>query len=432
MTSQDVPGEASTSQRPTPIPTTSAHHLRRMTGRNPHHPHRAATPLELLFDLAFVVAFSSAGNELAHAVSEGHIGAGIGAFAFVMFAVGWAWINFSWFASAYDTDDWLYRICTMVQMIGVVILVFGIPALYHSIDEGHHLDNEVLVAGYVVMRVALVAQWLRAAHQDPERRRTALTYVGFVSAAQVGWVILAVADTSLGVAVVASLVLFLIEFSGPYAAERRVKEGGTPWHAHHIAERYGLLTIIALGEGVLGTVTAVSAAIERSGWSGEAMLLVVAGIGLTFGAWWSYFLIPAGQVLHRRRDLSFGWGYGHLVVFAAITATGAGLHVAAYVLEGESTLGTVSAVLSIAVPVLLMLAAFFALYCYLLGRIDPFHILLFGLTIALLLVAVLAAVWGAPLGVCLVLITLAPFVVVVGYETAGHRHEAAALEKRLG
>jgi len=210
-----------------------------------------------------------------------------------------------------------------------------------------------------------------------------------------------------------------------------VKEGGTPWHAHHIAERYGLLTIIALGEGVFGTITAVSAAIGSSGWSVEAAVLVVAGVGLTFGLWWTYFLLPAGVILHQYRDKAFIWGYGHLLVFASIAATGAGLHVIAYVIEGESEIDPVAAVVTIALPVLLLCLAIFALYAYLVAEFDLFHLLLIVGTVIVLVLAVLAAVWGAPLGVSLILITLAPFVTVVGYETVGHKHEAAMLARRV-
>jgi len=414
-----------------PTPPTLAHRLRRLTGRDPDEPHRAATPLELLFDLAFVVAFGAAGNEFSHSLAEGHIGAGIAGFAFVVFAVSWAWINFSWFASAYDTDDWFYRITTMVQMIGVVILVLGIPAVFHSIDQGDHLDNGVLVAGYVVMRVAMVAQWLRVAHDDAARRRTALTYVACVSLAQVGWVALAVAHTTLGATVAFAALLWAVELAGPYVAERRVGEGGTPWNAHHIAERYGLLTIIALGEGVFGTVTAVSAVIEHSGWSVEAVLLVIAGVGLTFGLWWSYFIAPSARILQRYRNKAFVWGYGHLLVFASITATGAGLHVAAYVIEGEAEIGTVGAVLCVAIPVLVLCLTIFALYDHLLMTVDPFHFGLIAGTVALLALAVAAAAAGASLGVSIILITLSPYVVVVGYELLGHKHQAAALARRL-
>ena len=104
--------------------------LVRMRGRDLRERHRSATPLELLFDLAFVVAFGQAGNELAHLVAEGHIGPGILGFVFAMGATCWAWINFTWFASAYDTDDWAYRLTTMVQMVGVIILALGLPAMF--------------------------------------------------------------------------------------------------------------------------------------------------------------------------------------------------------------------------------------------------------------------------------------------------------------
>src|SRR5438093_492596 len=91
-------------------PSKTAHRARRMSGRDPHEQHRVATPLELLFDLTFVVAFGIAANEFAHMLAENHVGAGLLGFVFATFAVCWAWINFSWFASAYDTDDWIYRL----------------------------------------------------------------------------------------------------------------------------------------------------------------------------------------------------------------------------------------------------------------------------------------------------------------------------------
>ena len=103
-----------------------SHRRVRMFGRDPDESHRAATPLELLFDLTFVVAFGVAGDELAHFLAEEHIAAGIGGFAFAAFGIAWAWINFSWFASAYDTDDWVFRLLTMVQMAGVLVFALGI------------------------------------------------------------------------------------------------------------------------------------------------------------------------------------------------------------------------------------------------------------------------------------------------------------------
>src|ERR1700758_1863828 len=170
-----------------------------MSGRDPQEQFRVATPLELLFDLTFVVGLGTAASEFARALSAHHIGSGLAGFVFATFAVWWAWVNFSWFASAYDTDDWVYRLTTMVQMAGVIILALGLPQTFASIEEGRHIDNRVMVAGYVVMRVAMVAQWLRAAKQDPAHRPACQTYAVTVSVAQIGWVGLIFADTSVGV-----------------------------------------------------------------------------------------------------------------------------------------------------------------------------------------------------------------------------------------
>ena len=98
-----------------------AHPRQPMTGRDPDEPGRVATPLELLFDLTFVVAVGTAASFLAETLAGGHVVPGITAFVLAMFAISVAWISFSWFASAFDTDDWLYRALTMLQMIGVVV-----------------------------------------------------------------------------------------------------------------------------------------------------------------------------------------------------------------------------------------------------------------------------------------------------------------------
>ena len=418
-------------RRPRPLPSLG-HQLRRMTGCDPSESHRAATPLELLFDLAFVVAFGLAADQLAHEVAFGHTAAGVIGFCFAIFGTCWAWINFSWFASAYDTDDWFYRLTTMVQMIGVVVFALGLPAMFHSLELGHGIDNVVMVVGYVIMRVALLTQWLRAARQDPARRDTAMAYVTWVSIAQVGWIVLALLHTTAGFFFLFGGVLFLVEFTGPVVAER--KSAGTPWHPHHIAERYALLAIIALGEGVLGTVAAVSAVVDEQEWSVEAVLIVVAGIGLTFGLWWCYFMIPSGPILEHHRERSFPWGYGHVFIYGSIAATGAGLHLAALVIEGDPrlTVGVVAAVVATAVPVAVFLVALFGLYTYLAGEFDRFHLGLFSGSMLVLAAAVGLAVAGGSLGACLILITLAPAVVVVGYELVGHRHQAAMLQRNLG
>jgi low temperature requirement protein LtrA len=400
-----------------------------MSGRDPEELHRAATPLELLFDLTFVIAFGIAASEFAHQLAEDHVRVGLAAFVFATFAICWAWINFSWFASAYDTDDWIYRLMTMLQMVGVIILALGFPAMFASIAEGHHVDNRVMVAGYVVMRIGLVVQWLRAAKQDPQRRSACLTYATVVTIAQFGWIAMILVSTSVATTYLWAAILVAFEMFGPWLAERRM--GGTPWHAHHISERYSLLTIIALGEGVVGTVASLSAVVGSQGWSVDAVLVAVAGTGLTFGMWWVYFIVPQSQLLNARRELSFRFGYLHLVVFGAIVGTGAGLHAAAYYIEHHSKLSSVGTVLSVAIPVAIYIAAVCLLYMWLVRTRDAFHLLLVVLTALVLVAAVFFADRGHSMANSLLIVMLAPAVTVVGYELLGYRHAEEAIAKRL-
>jgi low temperature requirement protein LtrA len=404
-----------------------AHHRRRFSGRDPSEGHRGATPLELLYDLTLVVAFGVAADELAHFVADDHIVAGIAGFAFAAFASSWAWVNYSWFASAYDTDDWVFRLATMVQMVGVIVLALGLPQMFASIDHGDTLDNGVMVAGYVLMRVALAFLWWQVARHDPERRPAAHTYIVTIVVAQAGWVVLTILDLPVGTTFALLSPLVALELVGPFVAERKA---GTPWHAHHIAERYGLLVIITLGEVILGTVAALNSLVHgEAGWTVDAALLAVAGVGLTFGCWWMYFSVPWAEPLARHRERGFTFGYGHLAIFAPLAAMGAGLHVAAYQLEGKAKIGTTGTVLSVAIPVAIYGLVFYALYSSLFQARDPFHLWLLAGTTLLLVLSVALAVAGVTVTVCLIVLALAPVVTVIGYETLGHRHMADVLER---
>ena len=396
-----------------------------MGGRDRHETHRVATPLELLFDLTFVVSFGLAASQFAHALAEGHYGTALLGYGFASFGICWAWTNFSWFASAFDNDDWIFRIVTMVQMIGVLVLALGLPRMFASIEHGEHLDTSIMVLGYVIMRVALVFQWLRAARHDPACRQVCLTYATLVSLVQVGWVVQIFLHFSIAVAVGMFGVLALLELAAPILAESR--GGGTPWHAHHIVERHGLFAIIALGEGVVGTVAALSAVVEQQGWTMDAALVGIAGTGLTFGLWWVYYMLPSAPILHAHRDRAFVWGYSQLLLVTAIVATGAGLHVAAYFIEHKAHISPLATVLAVAVPVGVFLGLIYALYYYLVRRFDPFHVWLLTATAAVVAAAVVAALSGISMAACLVILMLAPAVTVVGYEVRGYRHQAQAL-----
>ena len=294
-----------------------------MVARAIDEPHRTSSQLELLFDLTFVVAVAAVTAQFAHHIADGHALAGLVPFLQVFFAVWWAWMNFTWFASSYDTDDVGYRLLTMVQMAGVLVLAAGVQA---AADDS---DYRAVAIGYLVMRLALVAQWLRAGAEDPPGRRTALRYALGITIAQAGWVIwlvLARTGTLPSSAEVPSFVgLAVLELAVPRWAERT---SPTNWHPHHIAERYGLFTIILFGESVLAASNGVRGALEGAELSRPLIIIAGSGLVLLFALWWLYFLAPAGEGLNDRRYLSYLWGYGHYGIFASLAALGAGLEVA--------------------------------------------------------------------------------------------------------
>lgn len=400
------------------------HAMARMGGRDPHEQHRAATPLELFFDLTFVIAFGVAGSQFAHEIAEAHFGAGLLGFSFTMFAVIWAWINFTWFASAYDTDDWVFRVVTMVQLIGVLILAMGIEPLFHSLVEGDHVDNAVIVGGYVIMRLALVFQWLRAARQDPARRRTCLRYATYLGVVQLGWIAVLLIQADVPTTIMMTVPLYVLEMATPYVAERSMR---TPWHAHHIAERYGLLAIIALGECLIGAIETLRAIVANHGWSVDAALVGFGGTALAFAMWWIYFILPAGRALHLQRHRSFFFGYGHIPIFAAIAATGAGLHVAAYYIDHEAHISAAVAVASIAVPVAIFKASLTAMFSIMIC-VDRTVIAVATGVLAALAGSVGLAAGGVSVPVCLLVIVLALGISIVIDEKRGTHKMNAALE----
>jgi low temperature requirement protein LtrA len=245
--------------------------LRPMRARSAQETHRVSTPLELFFDLCFVVAVAQAATPLHHDVSEGHLGHGVGSYLMVFFAIWWAWMNFTWFASSYDTDDDVYRLTTLVQIAGALVLAAGVGPAF---ADG---DLKTVTFGYVIMRLAMVAQWLRAARSDADRRRTALNYAAGITIVQVGWLIRLALPEEWGVATF--LVLALADVLVPILAERA---GGTTWHPHHISERYGLFTIIMLGETVAAATVAIRTGLDTGEHTSALLSLAGSGIVIVF------------------------------------------------------------------------------------------------------------------------------------------------------
>ena len=314
----------------TPIPW-----HRPMSGRDPGEEHRTSTPLELFFDLCFVVAVAAAAATLEHDLAHEHLSGFVG-YLMVFFAIWWAWLNYTWFASAYDTDDVVFRLLTFVVMSGVLVLAAGTPRA----AGGEH-DFGLVVVGYVIMRLAMVPLWLRVARENPDARPTALRYAGAIVVIQVLWILRTVLFPHHAAGYALFVVLALLEMATPYWAEH--SGSGTPWHRHHIAERYELFTIIVLGEVILATTTAISGTLGGHGIELQLLLLILGALLMVFSMWWIYFKRP--MVDSVTRETSFVFGYAHYFVFASTAAVGACLAVLVEVVEHASHLESRTAVL---------------------------------------------------------------------------------------
>jgi low temperature requirement protein LtrA len=408
------------------------HGLRSLRGREATRGGRSASPLELLYDLTFVAAFGIAANQLADDILAGHIGMAMVAFLVAMTTIVWAWTNFTWFASAFDNDDWLFRLLTMVQMAGVVVLAIGLPPFFSSIEDGGVVENGLMVVGYIVIRLAVAIQWVRAARDDPRYRQLALTYAVFVIPAQAGWVLLAAVHVTAGPALAVMAGLIGVESLAPLVAERRgrSKGGATPWNSDHLAERYSLLTIVALGETIFGTLSSATHMSAQEGWTGDAGVVIAAGIALSFAMWWVYFLVPHGAALGSQRTKVLPWAYGHIVLFSAVAATGAGLHVVGYAVDPGHPVSELTAVVAVGGPVLVFMVTRYLLHAWLISslpRTTAVHVVSFGLPI----VAIILAIFDGQLWGCLLVILASPITVIAAYEAGGWRALDAQLADLL-
>lgn len=285
-----------------------------LPARDPGEPHRASTPLELLFDLISVIAISAVTAALHHAITEGHGTDQLPRFMLIFFAIWWCWMNFTWFASAFDDNGPLYQVTVMVIMAGELLFAGGVG----SITTG--LDFSWGIVGWCVMRLGMAVLWYRAS-LNGQYRMTARRYMGGIIAAQVCWVVLylAVPPASASFLPLAALI-FAVEIAVPTWAESAAR---TPYHRTHIIERYGLLAIISLGEIMLSISLGLGALYgERPEW--RTALTALSGLIIAFSVFWVYFAdeehMPARGL---RREIV--WGYLHVLIFAGIAVLGAGI-----------------------------------------------------------------------------------------------------------
>lgn len=300
--------------------------IKPIRARDTNEPNRSSTTLELLFDLVYVIAVAAAAHGFYSRLSE-HDLSGFLTFIVAFFILWSAWTSFTWFASGYDPDDWFYRISVMFQMFGSLMIAANIHQFY---EQGL---TWIGVTGYAIMRLASCSQWWRVYRQVPGHQKVAWrSMVGLLGlqALWISWLFLPAALQT------PALFLFILaELLMPVWAR---SEQFYNWHPGHIAERYGLLTIIVLGEGVVGVSNTIKYFLTHSASAASSIIWLGSSLeALVFSLWWLYFIVPFDKILskERRHHDSFLFGYGHFFIFASIAGLGSMLNLVTESVAGD-------------------------------------------------------------------------------------------------
>jgi low temperature requirement protein LtrA len=275
---------------------------------------RTSTWLELFFDLCFVVAVAALAREL-H--DEPNLG-GMMRFLGLFVPVWWSWMIFTWYATAFDNDDVPYRVTLFVAMLSILGLAASVRGI--GVEPAATVS---FVLAYALMRLLVAGLFLRARRHVPAAVRR---FVGFY-----------VAGNVLGAAIWLSSLLvpppfryavwaigLSVELLGPILAVRTLDNPRISFHPRHIPERYGLFTLIVLGESVL----AVAAGTAGTDWAPAGVLTAIAGFVAAVCIWWLYFDHVGSSGIELGPRPAFYWGYGHFAVYAGIAAFGVGVQLA--------------------------------------------------------------------------------------------------------
>lgn len=292
---------------------------------------RSATRLELFFDLAFVLFVARCADVLAK--DETWHGALV--FTAILTIGWWAWASTTLYANRFDTDDAVFRLLTLAAMAGVV-------AMAASVDQVDEAAGRWFALGYVLIRVVLIAGYVRAWRHVPQARPTARLYlIGHVLGATFWLVSLAfpapVRFWLWGVGV-------LVDVVWPTAAARL--KDAVPLHLEHLPERFGLFVILVLGESVAGVVTGL----HDGGWKPLVVLTAAAAFVAAAALWWVYFDLSGGAAKRRltaegedvtKHGVHDFYVYIHLPLAVSLAAVAVGLeHAVLHGADDHLTAGT--------------------------------------------------------------------------------------------
>lgn len=284
---------------------------------------RHATWTELFYDLVFVVAVAAVGGRLLDDPSW----SGIGLFAGYFIPIWWAWVSYTFYADRFDTDDFGQRILAIGQMITIALMAASISG-----DEA--TSSIAFAASYATTRVILMIMYVRARRHVPITRELITGYLkGFGAEVAIWLISIAVPEPgrywlwALGLAV---------SFATPYAM--RKVQATVPLDVEHLPERFGLFTILVLGESMAATIIAVS----HATWSLTLVVNASLAVSAAAGLWWVYFDNMQGSVVRRVAEKPKAWKptlwiYAHMPLTASLVVFAIGLEqaVADHISHGE-------------------------------------------------------------------------------------------------
>ena len=266
---------------------------------------KRANWLELLFDLIFVFAVAKATHILGHA-HNGHIGfEQYSTFILVMVPIWWAWTGTTLFATRFDTEDVGQRVLTLAQMLAVVFWTSFINSDFDPNYRGY-------LSFYVLIRVLLIMMYWRAAKHDPDS-------VPIAKRLSLGF--------SIGIAISLSSLLFEspiryvilyagigIEILTPLLSRKVLKT--VPVKSHHLPERFGLFTIILLGESVITIATKLNV----TPWSIFTVAAAISGFFILTTIWWLYFNLMEKYIIGKELHTGQHVIYGHLFIYSGLSS----------------------------------------------------------------------------------------------------------------
>jgi low temperature requirement protein LtrA len=273
---------------------------------------RRVTWIELFFDLVFVAVVPQDGAP----IGEHYAPAGAARYAFLLFVTWWAWHGYAVYTTRFDARDGIQRATTLLQMVAVIFMAANAE------DDLASESSAGFAAAYALMRLILVAEYLRASTLPPARRLAREYASGYGVAAGL-WLVSAVVPVPMRFALWG--LALAVDVGTAVLTSRHATT--LPPHAEHLPERFGLFTLILLGESIVAVVKGIQ---SQADWTPAAATPAVAGIGLVFAMWWSYFEgagAPADRHVRSRREARWLelWSYAHVPLYVGVAVTGVGI-----------------------------------------------------------------------------------------------------------